>query len=53
MNDIQQQAQIALSAKNCGDPRYNILVQRLSERLNMNADQVEQNIMLLVMGFNI
>lgn len=49
-SERQQQAQVALSAKQAGDPRYVQLVQALSGKMNMQPAEVEQNIMLLAMG---
>jgi hypothetical protein len=48
--DLQSMAQVAFSAKQAGDPRYEALVMALSNRLKMQPGQVEQNIMLLMMG---
>lgn len=48
--DLQQMAQVAISAKQAGDPRYDALIMAISNRLQMHPGQVEQNIILLMMG---
>lgn len=48
--DLQQMAQVAISAKQAGDPRYDALVMAISNRLKMHPGQVEQNIIMLMMG---
>jgi hypothetical protein len=49
--DLQQMAQVAISAKQAGDPRYEALVMALSNRLKMQPNQVEHHIFQLMMGF--
>lgn len=48
--DLQQMAQVAISAKQAGDPRYDALIMAMSNRLKMHPGQVEQNILLMMMG---
>jgi hypothetical protein len=48
--DLQQMAQVAISAKQAGDPRYDALVMAISNRMKMHPGQVEQNILLMMMG---
>lgn len=51
--DIQQMARVALSAKQAQDPRWDTLLEALHARLEVPKDQIEQNIILLVMGMNV
>ena len=51
--DIQQMARVALSAKQAQDPRWDTLLEALHVRLGVPKDQIEQNIILLVMGMNV
>lgn len=48
--NIMFQAVQALQAKEQGDPRYQELIKKLSERLSIPEAQVEHNIMLLASG---
>jgi len=45
----QRQALQAIEAKRMNDPRFTTLIIRLSKRMNMNPDQVEQQIRLMSM----
>lgn len=49
-SDLQEMARVALSAKQAGDPRYDALIMAISNRLKMHPGQVEQNIILIMMG---
>lgn len=40
----------ALEAKQLSDPKYDQLVEKLQERLNLTKERVESNIMLLASG---
>lgn len=48
--DLQDMARVAISAKQAGDPRYAALVMALANRLKMQPAQVEQCILMLMMG---
>lgn len=48
--DLQDMARVAISAKQAGDPRYAALVMALSSRLKVSPVQVEQGILMLLMG---
>lgn len=48
--NVMFQAMQSLQAKEHGDPRYQELVKKLSERLSIPEAQVERNIALLASG---
>ena len=48
--DLQDMARVAISAKQAGDPRYTALVMAMANRLKMPTAQVEQGILMLMMG---
>lgn len=48
--EVQQKAEVALSARQAGDPRYDKLVEELMKRTGQSKDMVEQGIIALFLG---
>ena len=50
MTELMLKAQIALTAKQVGDPRYDQLVEALMQRLSMGRADVEEHLVALSKG---